>query len=324
MSQYRELLLLLKDEYSQDPFSDNEKFVHECKVLSECLVRVLGQTGVKETQSRMENLLKECHTNMADTQVNSKDRTNFRRLYTDTSICIVLDAILFQSGTVEESFWIRCVRHLDEAIVYSGAPERMDTVQGLITYIQKAHLPPLQNIPFQDSSLPTLAHSPGLPAHGKKVPEMQEPDLMAFLTRHSKSPFVMRRSILHWPALTSSPWSSQSYLLTVSGRGRVVPVEIGRDYRRDDWNQEMMPWETFLSQVDSAEEPLVYLAQHSLLSQFPKLAEDITTPDLVYYEPSSDHPAYEPPQNEDKLIINAWFGPKGTISPAHQVREHSE
>ncbi|PVF94709.1 Clavaminate synthase-like protein [Serendipita vermifera] len=318
MSRPQDVLLLMRDKYPQRAFSDDERLNDQCRVLSDCIHRMIAQTDMSQSQSRMEILLKDAHAAMADTQVDSKDRAKFRQVHTDTCICIALNVILSQVKMREDERWIQCIRRLDEAIVYSGAPNRMDIIQDMITYIQQTYLPSIQDVDLQEESHPISSQSLQLPAYGKEIPEMQEPDLMAFLATHSKSPFVIRGAILHWPALTDHPWSSQSYLLSVAGRGRIVPVEIGRDYRRDDWGQEMMPWEIFINRVNSAEEPLVYLAQHSLLSQFPKLAEDISVPDLVYYEPSSEHPAYKRPQNEEGLIMNAWFGPKGTISPAHQ------
>jgi lysine-specific demethylase 8 len=124
-----------------------------------------------------------------------------------------------------------------------------------------------------------------------------EPDLITFLTRLSKSPFVIRGGVSHWPALgstksahtasdnesvdeetdgddakddgigdgdggqdgksgktgeygTTRAWGSNEYLRAVAGRGRVVPVEIGKDYRVDEWSQEMMNWETFLQKIE--------------------------------------------------------------------------
>ncbi|KAG6903184.1 hypothetical protein C0995_002727 [Termitomyces sp. Mi166 len=109
--------------------------------------------------------------------------------------------------------------------------------------------------------------------------------------------------------------------------GRVVPVEIGVDYRAQEWTQKLMNWDDFLAYLDLDEKPLstkmtqndiIYLAQHNLSLQFPELVKDIVVPDYVYV--SMDPPEfchYRPPGNDEQLVINMWLGPKGTISPAH-------
>ena len=120
------------------------------------------------------------------------------------------------------------------------------------------------------------------------------------------------------------------------GRGRVVPVEVGSNYTSADWSQRFILWEEFLESLVSSEslssenhkeisgQPN-YLAQHSLLEQFPSLREDIVIPDYVYASPDapSYFPEYTPPSNQDKLVVNAWIGPKGTISPPHTVCFHN-
>lgn len=66
---------------------------------------------------------------------------------------------------------------------------------------------------------------------------------------------------------------------------------------------------------------LHYLAQHDLLTQFPELRSDIILPDYVYTPLPSprSYPSYRPPNNDELLLVNAWLGPGGTISPAHYV-----
>ncbi|KAG5646695.1 hypothetical protein DXG03_002685 [Asterophora parasitica] len=45
---------------------------------------------------------------------------------------------------------------------------------------------------------------------------------------------------------------------------------------------------------------------------------DIIVPDYVYASMQPpDFTAYKPPGNNERLLINMWLGPKGTISPAH-------
>lgn len=60
--------------------------------------------------------------------------------------------------------------------------------------------------------------------------------------------------------------------------------------------------------------PRGYLAQHNLFDQVPELLADISIPDYCAVDTSDsddDADAAEPVQ------LNAWFGPKGTVSPPH-------
>ncbi|KAG8851685.1 hypothetical protein FRB91_007525 [Serendipita sp. 411] len=239
-----------------------------------------------------------------------------RQLYTDTCIAQTLTHLLLQSENQDEMIWLECTRLLDGAIVFAGAPgNRMAFTQSLIELLQETKLPADAPVQRQDTLSVSKPAIP-LPPCGSQVPKMQEPDMMSFLSQHCKRPFVIPAGIKHWPAVNS--WTHCAYLKAIAGRGRVVPVEIGKDYRVDSWTQEMMKWEDFLERIENGSEPTVYLAQHSLLSQFPRLRDDIVIPDIVYYSPPCDDIAYSPPTNEDGVVLNAWLGPEGTVSPAHQ------
>ena len=41
--------------------------------------------------------------------------------------------------------------------------------------------------------------------------------------------------------------------------------------------------------------------------------------DLSDSLPPEDFPQYVPPANDERLVLNAWLGPAGTVSPAHTV-----
>ncbi|KAF2193777.1 Clavaminate synthase-like protein [Zopfia rhizophila CBS 207.26] len=60
-----------------------------------------------------------------------------------------------------------------------------------------------------------------------------------------------------------------------------------------------------------------YLAQHDLFAQIPSLRSDISIPDYCFSDPPPV--PFTPPQTPklDSPLLNAWFGPRGTISPLH-------
>ncbi|KAF9483875.1 Clavaminate synthase-like protein [Pholiota conissans] len=157
------------------------------------------------------------------------------------------------------------------------------------------------------------------------IPCLNPPSFSAFQSNYSQAPFILRNYARNWPALDDHPWKSALYLRSVAGPGRVVPVEIGHDYRLADWKQDLVSWDDFISTLDFEDQPssrtnenLLYMAQHDLTSQFPALRKDIIVPDYVYASLSSKNFAtYSPPNNADQIILNAWLGPKGTMSPAH-------
>jgi hypothetical protein len=216
------------------------------------------------------------------------------------------------------------IQGLDRAIVLAGAPERLDLVHDLIEALQHQYVIP-KSVVY--GCLLESATS-GRQKYGPTSIPVPQVHIQKIFSSDLSTPFVIPGAISNWPAISDPDhaWNSIDYLLSVAGPGRIVPVEIGNDYRVDDWSQQMMPWENFLCWLRTSDgirkDEMVYLAQHSLLTQFPKLRDDILIPDLVYIVPETREAGHKPPSNEDRLIINAWIGPKGTISPAHKVRFH--
>ncbi|KAI0888879.1 Clavaminate synthase-like protein [Annulohypoxylon maeteangense] len=157
-------------------------------------------------------------------------------------------------------------------------------------------------------------------------------------------PLIIRGAIDHWPALTTNPWNQPSYLLsqTFDGR-RLVPVEIGRSYVDEGWGQKIITFGEFLREyIDSSlaetqsnsdddtalatsqKRPIAYLAQHPLFTQLPTLRNDILIPDYCYTAPPSHptEPSIDQPELDEPLL-NAWFGPPGTITPLHNDPYHN-
>ncbi|GAA5982587.1 hypothetical protein JCM5350_006126, partial [Sporobolomyces pararoseus] len=99
-------------------------------------------------------------------------------------------------------------------------------------------------------------------------------------------------------------------------------------YTKEGWGQRIIPWDDFLDSTfnnnserkEEEEGESFYLAQHSLLNQFPLLARDFPITSLVYSEPPAledQYPEYRGPENEDGWIVNAWLGRGETVSQAH-------
>ncbi|KAG2048776.1 Clavaminate synthase-like protein [Suillus hirtellus] len=245
----------------------------------------------------------------------------WRRLYTDACLLCAISQV--SDLAQDDAAATEAVAILDRAIIIAGAPGRLDSIHQLIKDIQENYLTLKQLITSSGHKQPLTQtyHSSAFPLC---VPCIDPPPNV--LGRQwSQKPFVLQRYgyVQGWKALSS--WASIDYLRSVAGPGRLVPVEVGKDYRTEEWTQRLMSWDCFLQSLDFPEHPaqtqneVLYLAQHNLFMQFPALEGDIGIPEYVYAcpDPPSCYPAYKPPGNTDGLIINAWLGPRGTISPAH-------
>ncbi|KAJ3550663.1 hypothetical protein NM688_g5023 [Phlebia brevispora] len=251
----------------------------------------------------------------------------WRRMYTDASIFRSMADLMVSEPRRTESLLKAAVARLDRAIIIAGAcgEKRLELIQDLVAGIQATiprdvtsgkELPPYVTgrhieLPATFSALVQRLDSP--------------PSFASFISTLHSRPFVLPGYIREWPALTNHPWRSMKYLRTVAGPGRVVPIEVGSDYRSDDWTQKMMDVDGFLDALlafahgNADGSPILYLAQHSIFMQFPALRDDIIVPDYLYSSlPAPDnYPQYQPPSTEEQLVMNAWLGPSGTISPAH-------
>ncbi|KDQ33899.1 hypothetical protein PLEOSDRAFT_152454 [Pleurotus ostreatus PC15] len=288
------------------------------------LVRVANQLAAGacggELLREVEVLIDHAHKKMASSS--GRVLTTWRRFYTD--------ACILRSLSDMELFTKAAIARLDRAIIIAGAAghHKLELIHVLIRKAQVEFLgASCECYGIRPTSITLSPSTSKVSASSGTIPYLNSPpSLGAFRSQHSHQPFILRGFAHSWPALQEHSWSSLEYLRFVAGPGRVVPVEVGRDYRDNDWSQRLMDWEEFLAHtglggtiVQSDDEtPTLYLAQHNLLMQFPALRDDICVPDYVYTSPSPIlFPSYQPPGNDEQLIINAWLGPTGTLSPAH-------
>ena len=287
----------------------------------------MSSTGIL---SQLDESMKVAHEQMFRAYRSSQSNLCWRRLYTDA--CLLQSLAEFSSLENESQAYTtatRCISRLDKAIIIAGpaGEGRLELILDTIATMQASTRSP------GDASTPSNFPHIGLPAvpsaaSSADIPTLvNPPSLTTFVTMYSRAPFILRGFVNDWPARNAHPWSSIQYLRSLAGIGRLVPVEVGKDYRSDDWDQKLMSWDEFLNALSHQEEnndsaPVFYLAQHDLLKQFPALRDDILLPDYVYASPPAPdgYPMYSPPANDDQLVINTWLGPAGTISPAHTVR----
>ena len=282
----------------------------------------------------------------------------WRRLYTDASVWAAIQILenfdlteieLRGDGdSVEEASHDarkpsrdidEIVRLLDMAKIIAGAPEREDMIEDILTKLQTAREDADDRSPSRKRRKVDPVY---FPAIGLKIPRidhelerLQSPSLGEFETRlRAGLPLLVTDSLSHWPAFGEHPWRSPSYLLrrTLGGR-RLIPVELGRSYTDTGWGQSIMRFKDFMDQYllnspGDDETNIAYLAQHDLFTQIPDLRNDISIPDYCYTDPPSAAPgtplAAKPAlQKLDEPLLNAWFGPAGTVSPLHTDPYHN-
>ena len=265
---------------------------------------ILKDTGSGPIVHRLDDLLRLAHDKL-HTYPFKEVPLCWRRLYVDASI---LKAI---HTNEPES--------LDLAIILTGAPRRRELVEDIFRAME--HRPiKCQKIEFPASSSPR--------------PTLRFPIRRTDILANYTTPMIITDSLDHWPALVR--WKTPSYLLqkTLDGR-RLVPVETGRSYTDQGWGQSIISFRDFLDRYVLSDQ-IAYLAQHDLFAQIPSLRMDIAIPDCCYTfaglkfgnvgttygnRPKNEHSDDEV-EAEDPLI-NAWFGPAGTVSPLHTDPYHN-
>ena len=155
----------------------------------------------------------------------------------------------------------------------------------------------------------------------RKIPVLYCPSLEVFMDQcmTTSAPVVLSGCMDQWPAYAAKKWSL-SYLKQIAG-SRTVPVELGSRYTDEDWSQKLMTLAEFIDgYVDTKDDstaPKGYLAQHQLFDQIPELSHDFSIPEYCYLSTSRSGGVHS------EVKVNAWFGPRGTLSPLHFDPDHN-
>lgn len=289
----------------------------------------------------------------------SKVPVCWRRLFTDASIGqavqVIRDGVdAFEKGARvryrdgkekvngegEREDWVQeAVRLLDMAVIMAGAPERVEMIEELLSALQiyveeQDGEPQKKKRRKEEASFHTEGNN--VLQIQKQIPIRAALSMEAF-EKHMCTglPLVIQDALDHWPALHERPWSSPSYIMkkTFGGR-RLIPVEIGRSYTDAGWGQSIITFKEFMLSYllqdpsKAGDNGIGYLAQHDLFTQIPCLRNDIFIPDYCYTDPPPPAPGTpldgkDQQPKLDEPLLNAWFGPAGTISPLHTDAYHN-
>ena len=261
---------------------------------------------------------------------------------------------LFSDSVIDEM-----VKTIDMALIMAGPPQSLE-IQDAISAVLGSLETCSSNSVSEDGEqrvakrrrLNTTLQKAGnrfpsaaafIPAISNPIPRIAPPSFDYFEKHMHKprdesvgpEPIIISGALESWPARGERNWSNPDYLLskTIGGR-RLVPIETGRSYVDDGWGQKIITYNEFVNQyilLESKPSSLAtgYLAQHDLFAQIPSLRQDIAIPDYCYTSPPPPHHSSplakkhsEAPPLENPLL-NAWFGPAGTISPLHTDPYHN-
>lgn len=252
-----------------------------------------------------------------------------RRAYAMTQI--YMSAYFLHQRNVKQA-----LERLD-MVLLMGSPDLHNRVNSLITDIQ-SKLPEQKGqvekrrAPSPSGDLPISAKEgtkrPKVVDLNEEIPRVHCPSLNNFLAEYMQKsvPVILTGCMDAWPAsgkleeYKDRAWSNLEYVKSVAGL-RTVPVEVGKgNYLNDDeWGQKLMTISEFIDRhIGKEGEAVGYLAQHQLFDQIPSLRRDILTPD--YCALGVDE---EEEEEGDDVIMNAWFGPGGTVSPLHHDPYHN-
>jgi hypothetical protein len=320
-------------------------------------IRECGRAALSLLPSQPDVCLKLAYQKLHDVPY-KEVKACWRRLHADASLW---EALRIAEGKTREEAdavesWVgEIVRILDTTLIFTSAPQREEVIE--LWFMALKDMLPSPFMPLdadttaterptkrQKRSTTPLSFATSLPSPGPTlrhpIPRATNPSLATFQAKLANpathTPLVIKDSISHWPALHERPWSDPAYLLSQTLNGlRLVPVEIGSSYVSPTWTQRILSMRDFMqtymlaapSANPSAVSPAApgYLAQHDLLTQIPSLRADLAVPDYCYLDPCASSPTPSPtaPPRLATPLLNAWFGPAGTVSPLHTDPYHN-
>ncbi len=274
--------------------------------------------------------------------------TCWRRLYTDTSIIIAIKSIKRilldtqpngesslgegQDEAADEEKICEVIRMLDMAIIMAGAEGRRELIDDILTafesHVKKHQSPQTKRRKLEDAFPMDLKADNAAPIIRHPIPSISDMSLATFnrYLEVKSMPLMIKGALTHWPAFDERPWNPNYLMERTFGGRRLIPVEVGRSYTDEGWGQSIITFREFMNKYLLNEEvgdrsKLGYLAQYDLFSQIPLLRNDISIPDYCY----ADIPAtrIRDKREPGEALLNAWFGPAGTVSPLHTDPYHN-
>ena len=263
----------------------------------------------------------------------------------------LLDMALILTGAAGREELVGAWFEVLDEVVTALAPRSssvVETANGEAQEVDEGGRPPKRRRTSPDDmNVPSESFPDTIPASPTlryPISRVRAISLTAFQTKvanpEMQTPLIIEASIEHWPAFEDGrAWKNPSYLMrkTLHGR-RLVPVEIGRSYTDEGWGQKILSFQEFMERYmlerpspatnEEKEQAQArgYLAQHDLFAQIPSLRADIAIPDYCYTSPAPQpsNPANVKAVDElEEPLLNAWFGPAGTISPLHTDPYHN-
>ena len=108
------------------------------------------------------------------------------------------------------------------------------------------------------------------------------------------------------PCCDARKWSLTKFLNSFGNRS--FPVEIGRDYTKTNWRQEIMTFDEFytnyISKNSNQKSEIAYIAQFNIFQLIPELILDYPLPEYAQV-------------SENKIEVNVYIGPAHTVTPFH-------
>ncbi|PVU91513.1 hypothetical protein BB559_004114 [Furculomyces boomerangus] len=222
---------------------------------------------------------------------------------------------------------------LDLTVIVAGAPEwRLEFCQKMIETIESIFSlnPKLSFLDTNNTTIPTneypIIRNP-LKQYENQI-SLQE--FSNLIQDEFCEPFIIKNATNHWPAFSkNNSWNNLEYLCSAVGYYRLVPIEIGNNYTESTWSQKLVYFSEYLEDciLSKSNNKTSYLAQHNLFKQSRKLSNDFNIPDYCY----TDAKCFERCKNKfnsccgnvEDVIINAWIGPKNTVTPLHYDTFHN-